>query len=115
MKKLMNLKWLLMVVLMLSLTTVEADAQRSGSYLACTGNNVNIRKGPGKQYSVVTLLGWDEERLCDGRFKQQLYKGERVKYLGKKKNGFLYIEFYRAEEGGYTSRHRGWVSADYLR
>ena len=30
-KKLKNLKWLLMVVLMLSLTTVDADAQRSGS------------------------------------------------------------------------------------
>ena len=83
MKKLINAKWLLLFVIMLSLTTVNADAQRYGQEMRLTGNTVNVRTGPGKQYSVMYVDGW----------KVQFDKGYPVYYAGKKRNGFTYVSF----------------------
>jgi len=108
-------KLLFVFAMFFVLTGINADAQRRGQYLTSTGSNVNVRKGPGKSYSVITYLCWDVERMREIRLKLQLYRGERVKYLGQKKNGFLYVQLSREEEGGYMIYYKGWVSADFLR
>ena len=64
-------------------TSLKVDAQ---TYYRCTGDKVNVRKGPGKNYAV---LRW-EHQMSSGL--QQLYKGHVVKYLGKKQNGFMKVE-----------------------
>ena len=115
MKKLMNMKWLIALVVMLSLTAINADAQRRGQYLTCTGDNVNVRTGPGKNYKVKTIPSFDVEMMRNVRMKLQLFRGNRVKYLGQRKNGFLFVQFAYEGEGGYITYYTGWVSADFLR
>jgi len=125
------MKRILMLLFVLSVTLV-ADAQyRNGQYLYCTGNNVNVRTGPGKNYRVFTIregcpICGGKQRTCwmcnASKAKYQLMKGDGlghfgdgaiyIQYLGKSKNGFLYVETGETIEG---SGVRGWVSADYLR
>ena len=112
---------------------IGANAQyKKGQMLVCTGNNVNVRTGPGKNYPVATISNCficeGRNRNCTacggrpGRSKYQLMKGDglgecengdiAIEYLGKSKNGFHYVSCYECIEGIGT---RGWVSAQYLR
>ena len=114
------------------LAAINADAQyREGQYLYCTGNNVNVRTGPGKNYRVLLLkegcpICGGKKRSCwmcgASKKKYQLFKGHGlgnfddgavyIVYLGKSRNGFLYVETGETIEG---SGVRGWVSAQYLK
>ena len=89
------------IVLMLLLTVVAVNAQHNG--YVCTGNNVNVRTGPGKNYAVYD---------SNTDHKRQLSKGDVVANRGKKKNGFCLIQG-PVEWGG--DERDGWVSAQYLR
>mgnify|MGYP002852418135 CR=1 FL=1 len=81
---------------------LAANAQRKG--FICTGQTVNVRTGPGKNYPVAK-----EEFSME---KCQLDKGMVLRNLGKKKNGFCYVEISSAITEYYC---KGWVSAQYLR
>jgi len=91
----------LSTVLMLLFVMMTVNAQHKG--FVCTGNNVNVRTGPGKNYSVY-------DNNTD--HKRQLSKGDVVINCGKKKNGFYLIQG-PLEWGG--DERDGWVSAQYLR
>ena len=87
---------------LLALMSLAGYAQRE--YI-CTGNNVNVRTGPGMNYPVQQAPGGN----C-GRGKIQLFKGERYTFTGERRNGFMKIEGTECWPTGY-----GWVSAQYLR
>ena len=89
------------IMMVLLLAVMTANAQHDG--YVCTGNNVNVREGPGKNYPI-----FDVEQ---GR-KRQLFKGDVVTNMGKKKNGFVLVNG-PLEWGG--DERDGWVSAQYLR
>lgn len=88
------------IIMMLLLAVMTASAQHNG--YVCTGNNVNVRTGPGKNYPVYD----------SGTKKRQLMKGDVVANEGKRQNGFLLISG-PLEWGG--DERDGWVSAQYLR
>lgn len=104
-------------VFFLMLTVLGVSAQKKGDYLACTGNNVNVRTGPGLKYSVQT--NYDNQKV-------QLMKGDGVgdgyvecdhetgncvlQYEGRKQNGFMLVSYL-----GEGLNVHGWVSAQYLR
>ena len=69
-----------------------------------TGDNVNVRKGPGKQYGNVYYNIARPSRA-------QLKRGEQVQYLGVTKNGFMKV----AHPDDIWQGGSGWVSAQYLR
>ena len=96
------MKKMLLICLML-MTVLAVSAQERG--YVCTGNNVNIRKGPGTNYPV-----FDGGSGTNGKL--QLNKGDVVRKCGKKKNGFCLVS--AALEWGGDERE-GWVSAQYLR
>ena len=83
-----------------------AASVEAQTYYRCTGNNVNVRKGPGKNYAVLLYeyAGFSQ--------KQQISKGCVVKFLGQKKNGFMHVE--DAYPWQRTTFGQGWVSAQYL-
>ena len=89
-------------MLLLLLATAAVNAQHDKGFV-CTGNNVNVRKGPGKSYAIYDV---------ESGTKRQLFKGDVVSDLGKKKNGFYLISG-PLEWGG--DERDGWVSAQYLR
>ncbi len=91
----------LSIVLISLFVMLTAYAQNDG--YVCTGNYVNVRTGPGKNYPVYD---------SDTDHKRQLSKGDVVKNCGKKKNGFCLVQG-PLEWGG--DERDGWVSADYLR
>lgn len=79
-----------------------ANAQTQG--FICTGSNVNVRIGPGLKYKLAKDVVSEEE--C------QLSKGQLVKYLGKKQDGFIYVDV----SSSFTEYHcKGWVSSQYLK
>ena len=88
-------------VLLLLFAAITVSAQHNG--YVCTGNYVNVRTGPGKNYAVYDI---------ETGHKRQLSKGDVVMNCGKKKNGFCLIQG-PLEWGG--DERDGWVSADYLR
>lgn len=92
MKKMLLISIMLMAVL-------SANAQSS---FVCTGNNVNLRTGPGRNYQVV---------IEDYGNKVQLFKGDVITNLGQKKNGFCKVSVYVYRSGDYV----GWVPAQYLK
>lgn len=73
---------------------------------ASTGDYVNVRIGPGKQYNVMTA---NPRNNC-GISKIQLDKGEVVTYLGVKKNGFMKVQ----SDDKCWKNSVGWVSEKYL-
>ena len=91
----------LSTILILLLVVLTASAQHNG--FVCTGNNVNVRTGPGKNYPVYD---------SNTDHKRQLSKGDVVSNKGKRKNGFCLIQG-PLEWGG--DERDGWVSAQYLR
>ena len=96
--------FILVTFIMLALTS--AHAQRE-VYYRCTGNNVNVRKGPGVKYGKVMSVGGAKCPMGA----MQLFKGNIVVGNGVKRNGFIHINYalpYPCIEDG------GWVSAQYL-
>jgi uncharacterized protein YgiM (DUF1202 family) len=91
----------LLFVMMLLLATMAVNAQKDG--FVCTGNNVNVRTGPGKNFPIYDI---------DTGNKRQLSKGKVVANCGKKENGFCLVRG-PLEWGG--DEREGWVSAQYLR
>ena len=68
-------------LLLLMFAVVAVNAQSKG--FVCTGDYVNVRTGPGKNYKVYDV---------ETGHKRQLSKGDVVKYSGKKKNGFCLVQ-----------------------
>ena len=95
-------KALLLLALCLTLGTMAASAQ---THYRVTGNNVNMRKGPGTNYPRGAAvpgrqgIGYDTPFVLD--------KGQIVTYEGKRKNGFVYVS-------EITTMAEGWVSAKFL-
>ncbi len=87
---------------MVMFAVVTTNAQTQG--FISTGQNVNVRTGPGLKYKLAK----DEISGDDC----QLDKGQLVKYLGKKKNGFTYVEVSAAITEYYC---KGWVYSKYLK
>ena len=88
------------IVLMLLFAVMTASAQHDG--YVCTGDYVNVRTGPGKNYAVYDI---------NTGHKRQLSKGDVVSNCGKRQNGFCLIQG-PLEWGG--DERDGWVSAQYL-
>ncbi len=91
------------IFLMLLMGAFTAYAQHNG--FVCTGNNVNVRTGPGKNYPV-----YDYNK--ETGYKRQIFKGDVVADEGKRKNGFCLISG-PLEWGG--DERDGWVSAQFLK
>ncbi len=111
---------------------VDAQSYRVGQKLVCTGDNVNVRTGPGKNHRVYLMK--EGCPICDGKDRScymcewaknkkfQLMKGEgrgkcdegewEIIYQGKSRNGFLYVSIFECVEGYGVV---GWVSSQYLR
>lgn len=95
----------LLFLLTMVFTSITVNAQ---VYYRCTGDNVNVRKGPGTNYAVITNQGF--ETKC------QLFKGNVVKYAGKTKNGFTFVSFLNCGQTGASCyRDGGWVASRYLK
>ncbi len=93
------------LMFMVLFATMTANAQ---VFYKCTGDNVNVRTGPGKNYKNVINQGF--ETRC------QLFKDNIVRYAGKKSNGFVYVMFSNCGMTGASCYpDYGWVSAQYLR
>lgn len=84
---------------------VIANAQ---TIYRCTGDNVNVRTGPGKNYAVMMNDGF--------QMKCQLFKDSRVRYAGKQRNGFTYVKFLNCGMTGASCYpDYGWVATQYLK
>ena len=101
----------------MALMSLSVSAQKNGDYLACTGNNVNMRTGPGKNYRVQTHYMNQKVQLMkgdgvgDGYEECEHETGNNVLvYLGVTRNGFMKVGFY-----GEGINIEGWVSAQYLK
>ena len=79
--------FILVTFIMLALTS--AHAQRE-VYYRCTGNNVNVRKGPGTKYGKVMSVGGAKCPMGA----MQLFKGNIVVGNGVKRNGFIHIDYF---------------------
>ena len=90
----------ILMTLLVVVIAMSANAQKG---FVCTGNNVNLRKGPGNNYKVV-VSDYTGERFI-------LVKGAVLKDLGQKKNGFCKVSTFIHQQGEYY----GWVSAKYLK
>lgn len=89
-------------IMMMLFAVIVANAQIQG--FISTGNNVNVRTGPGLKYKLAKDVVSEED--C------QLTKGQLVKYLGKKQNGFIYVDVSSA----FMEYHcKGWVSSQFLK
>ena len=99
------MKRILMLFLVV-ISTMAVYAQSKG--FISTGQNVNVRTGPGKNYPVDSSWG---PRI-------QLSKGDIVSYEGKTKNGFHYVRIvkYRGSflSGDISNTNSGWVSSQFL-
>ena len=116
---------LLIVVVM---TTLCAEAQyKKDQHFYCTGNNVNIRKGPGKNYPVFTYTEYNSG--AKKKFQLMKHQGLNIgmgldgffyiTYLGQRKNGFLHVTtgswwFNNMKEENMAFLD-GWVSEKYLK
>ena len=85
------MKKLLFFCLLFSISVITGF----GQIYVSTGSNVNVRKGPGKNFSVQF----------------QLQKGDKVYFTGKKQNGFMKV----TNISSSSRTWQGWVSERYLR
>ena len=103
----------LQILFLLLFAAMSVNAQ---SYYRSTGSNVNVRKGPGKNFAVHR--GDPESGLLMSRGTYlQLAKGEIVKYAGAKKNGFIkiYVANVAADGCGQWGIDQPcWVSSQFL-
>ena len=83
---------------------INTYAQRE-IYYRCTGDYVNVRKGPGTKYGKVITGG---AKCPNGP--AQLFKGQIVVGDGVKRNGFIHIDYFVPT----PCIDSGWVSAKYL-
>jgi len=102
----------LFILSLLALATITSNAQ--DMYMV-TGNNVNVRKGPGRNYGAITYPSFEGYDI-----KWQLSKSEGaiVRYLGKKRNGFMFVEAEQPNTSGFHCSYfivSGWVPAQYLK
>ena len=97
-------------LLLVVMATMSVDAQE---YYRSTGNNVNIRKGPGKTYAIEESGAFSLPYVGRGE-KAKLLKGDMVKYLGKKKNGYMFVEVIGCAPDGYLVYNEGWVYGKYI-
>lgn len=88
----------------LALCILVASFAYAQNIYVCTGDNVNVRTGPGKQYGNVMYNIARPSRA-------QLFKGQQVEYLGVTKNGFMKV----AHPDNIWQGEVGWVSAQYLK
>lgn len=100
------MKRIILILSALTLTCLSVKAQKALYFLKSTGQNVNVRVGPGKNYRVLDCSG---AYGSDG-LKAQLYKGEVVGTDGIKSNGFTHVYYM----GWYNQWSEGWVSSQYL-
>lgn len=94
----------IIMMLAVMMTAMTMCAQK---YYVCTGSNVNVRTGPGKNYSV--MYGAGGAHCTEGRV--QLGKGELVYNEGVKRNGFIKV----SSPYAWMCYENGWVSAQYLK
>lgn len=91
--------FLSLIVVFLAIVTTYAQ-----QIYESTGDHVNVRVGPGTQYEV--------RRTNIARpGKVQLFRGDRVEYMGEKRNGFMKI---RSTDKNMQEGY-GWVAARYLK
>ena len=88
---------------MILMMGLACNAQNIKGFIS-TGQNVNVRKGPGTNYQVIDTE-WG---------KIQLDKGEVVCDKGKTKNGFRHISVTKLIFGSVVNVYDGWVAAKYL-
>ena len=94
----------IVMISMMMLMTLAVGAQNLKGFIS-TGQDVNVRKGPGMRYPVIDTE-WG---------KIQLDKGEVVCDKGKTKNGFRHILVTKLIFGSVVNEYEGWVSTKYLR
>ncbi len=99
----------LIIILFLLCAGMSAYSQ---NMFVCTRNIVNVRKGPGKNYSIIYI----QRLLSERQDFWQIPENGIVRYLGKKKNGYMYVEAECPVEGsmGYKIE-KGWVYAGYFK
>ena len=98
-------------LMLMALLCMGALAMYGQTQYVCTGNNVNMRKGPGKNYGVIRQI-WKGCGVGDGYIECDHETGNyEILYRGKKKNGFIYVEI--VGEGMFDAV--GWMSAQYLK
>ena len=91
----------LFLLLLAAFALFTMSAQK---YYVCTGENVYLRTGPGKNYKPY-YLGYDTTPYY------MLWKGETVENLGQVKNGYRHVRI-SCDANGYIY---GWVATQYLR
>ena len=94
-------RFLLLIAVMFTAASISAQ-----KYFISTGNNVNVRTGPGKNYRVMTGPGGAKCPQED--MKIQLGKGEFVYNEGVRRNGFIKVSDFMCWKDG-------WVSAKFLK
>lgn len=100
----------ILFLLLVILTTMSVNAQE---YYRCTRNNVNIRKGPGKTYAVEESSVFSLPYAGRGE-KAKLLKNDIVKYLGKTKNGYMFVEVIGCAPDLFFVSGDCWVYGKYL-
>ena len=99
------MKKIFLLFFALTFICFAADAQCVQYCLKSTGQNVNVRVGPGKNYRVVNGSG-----AYGFEGKVQLEKGQYVGTDGVKRNGFTHVYYI----GWYNAWEDGWVASQYL-
>jgi len=119
------------LLFLMVMTTMIADAQyKNGQYLACTGNGILLRTGPGKNYPAITF--GDSPYSSEVILTRDSFDGNGVdvsdiskcqiidssiKYLGKKQNGYLYVEgeIFNEIDSHDNFVYKGWVPEKYFK
>ena len=89
----------LVLICFLMLAALGVNAQKKGDSMVCTGNNVNVRTGPGLNYRVLTEYGQKVQLMKgngvgDGYMECEHETGNCVLvYEGKTQNGFMLISY----------------------
>lgn len=94
--------------ILLVLMTAVISVKSQNMYI-CISNNANVRKGPGKNYSILRT-----NTQMQGYW--QIPQKEIVRYLGKKKNGYMYVEGMSPVDGSMQCEVvAGWVYAKFFK
>lgn len=105
-----------MMIMLMLFSVLSIQAQQKGDALACTGNNVNVRTGPGLNYSVLTDYNGKVQLMKgygigDGYQECEHETGNFVLiYEGRRQNGFMLVSYL-----GEGTNIQGWVYSKYLK
>ena len=100
--------------ILIALLLVMCSCANAQTFYKVTGKNVNVRQGPGANYGVLTYYSYEGEEAW--QLSANNYAYGCVRYLGKKQNGFMYVEAFMPSGGTASDElERGWVSAQYLK